>query len=80
MYDFVSKQADEESCRGDDENTAITRQLAIYSMQELRTDDHVHAGPANAGKDVEDGDCRLRCHFRVAAETAQFPDVLILTP
>jgi hypothetical protein len=25
---FVSKQADEESCRGDDENTAITRKLA----------------------------------------------------
>ena len=36
----------------------MTRQLAVYSMQELRTDDGVHAGPANAGKDVEDGDYR----------------------
>ena len=80
MYDFVSKQGDEEGREGDDENAAITRKVAIDSMQELRTDDGVHAGPANAGKDVEDGDCRLRCHFRVAAGTAQFPDVLILTP
>jgi len=58
MYDFVSKQGDEEGGKGDDENAAITRKVAVDSMQELRTDDGVHAGPANTGKDVEDGNYR----------------------
>jgi hypothetical protein len=54
--DFISGESNEESAEGDDEDTSVTRNIFIDSIEKLGTNNGVGGGPADAGDDVEDGD------------------------
>lgn len=56
MNDLVSGKGDEQGAEGDDEDTGVTGDSSVHSVEELRTDDGVGRRPTDTGNDVKDGD------------------------
>lgn len=56
--DFISGKGDKQGAEGDDQDTSVSRDIAIYGVQELGANDGIGSGPTDTGDNVEDGDCR----------------------
>ena len=54
MDDLVAEKRDEECACCNDDNTSIARDVVINRIQQLRANDGVHGGPANASQHVEE--------------------------
>ena len=57
VHDFVAEEGDEEGRGRDDDDAGPAWDGAVDGVEDLRPDDDVHGGPADAGEDVEERDC-----------------------
>lgn len=53
VHDLVSGKGDEESSKGNDEDTGVTRNIPVDRVEELGTDDGVGSRPTDTGDDVQ---------------------------
>jgi hypothetical protein len=58
VHDLVAEGGDAECADGDDDDADGAFDIAVDCLDELGTYDRVDGRPADAGQDVEDGDCR----------------------
>jgi hypothetical protein len=58
VHDLVAKGGDAERADGDDDDANGAFDVAVDCLDELGADDRVDGRPADAGQDVEDGDCQ----------------------
>ena len=58
VHDFVAEHGDKPGAGSDYNYTSIAWDIGVDSIDQLGADNHVHCRPANAGKDIEDGDWR----------------------
>ena len=59
MDDLVTEKSDEESAGRNDDDASKAWDTWIHRIDELRSDDDVDRGPANASTQVEDSDCHI---------------------
>jgi hypothetical protein len=54
MDNLVAEEGDEESAGGDDDNSSESRHLRVDSVDQLRANNNIDSGPAQACKAVEE--------------------------
>lgn len=56
VNDLVSGEGDEQGAEGNDEDTSVTGDSSVHSVEKLRANNGVGSRPTDTGNDVEDGD------------------------
>lgn len=56
MYNLVAEKGDDEGAGSNDDDSCITRDATIDSVDQLRADNDIDSGPAKASQTIEQSD------------------------
>ena len=56
MHHFVAEKSDEERAGSNDDDPGIAWHVGVHSVDQLSTDNDIDGRPADAGKNIEEGD------------------------
>lgn len=57
MDDLVTEEGNKQRTESNDDNASVAGNIVVDGMNYLGADDRIHCRPAEAGKNVEHGDC-----------------------
>ena len=60
VHYLIAKGGDGERADGDNDNASRAFDIAVDCLDELGADDRIDGGPADAGQDVENGNCQTQ--------------------